>query len=246
MPTGSRPSVTSPEYAIINQRRNQGGSYYVLGHLLNENLGGTGDEWKNLTPLTRSANSEHERIAEARVKTAVSAGNIVYYKVEAIYGRDLVTTTDKKKNEIMKHEVNVPDKLKCEAKMITPKKVSGSDKETKTPLVAEGTIIDNKISQEPKDYDLKGIKLAPVYLDSGKVREIADIRDFDTPLAEKIVAAVKEKNKIKNPVRFIYDLAAYKFDNGREFTDRQQKLIENRPDHVRLYEINPFENSKNK
>ena len=233
MPAGSSPSKTSDEFAIINQRRNQGGSYYVLGHLLNQKLGGTGGDWKNLTPLTRTANSEHERIAEARVKTAVSAGNIVYYKVVAHYGYSRVTTTDKVKNEIMKHEVNVPTHLECEAEMITPKEVSGSNKKTTTPLVPAETTIKNEISQNPKDYDLEGIKYPPVYLDSGKVDEIADIRGFDTPLAEKIVAAVKEK---KTRFASFSDLAAYTFKNGREFTDRQQTLIKERPDHVRLYE----------
>lgn len=236
MPAGSRPSVSSPEFAIINQRRNQGGSYYVLGHLLNENLGGPGNTWKNLTPLTRAANSEHERIAESRVKTAVSAGNIVYYKVEAHYGRPLVSTTDKVKKEIMKHEVDVPTKLECEAEMITPKEVSGDDKETRTTLVAPGTTINNEISQDPKDYDLTGIKHDPVYLD-GKADDIASVDGFDKRLADKIVAAFKEKNKIEK-TRFVsFDaLADYKFADGGEFTKLQKDAIKGRPDHVRLYE----------
>jgi hypothetical protein len=88
MPAGSVPAPPHLQsFEVINQRRNQGGSYYVKGHLLNNNLGGTGKDWENLTPLTREANSAHERIAEARVKNAVAAGNIVYYKVHAKYGR---------------------------------------------------------------------------------------------------------------------------------------------------------------
>jgi hypothetical protein len=59
---GSAPSrsLHTPAYTRLNQRRSRigaSGSYYVLGHLLNHNLGGPGDTWRNLTPLSQGANN---------------------------------------------------------------------------------------------------------------------------------------------------------------------------------------------
>ncbi len=59
---GSTPdrSLHTPAYTRLNQRRSSigaSGSYYVLGHLLNHNIGGPGDTWRNLTPLSQGANN---------------------------------------------------------------------------------------------------------------------------------------------------------------------------------------------
>ena len=58
---------------------------YVLGHLLNRELGGKGNMF-NLTPITKKANSEHSSRFEEDVKAWVSKGRVVYYKVTADYG----------------------------------------------------------------------------------------------------------------------------------------------------------------
>ncbi|WP_111669040.1 eCIS core domain-containing protein [Algoriphagus litoralis] len=148
-PHGSRPSVNHTRYDQINQRKRGRGAYYIKGHLLNERLGGTGADWKNLTPLTRRANSEHERIAEARVKTAVNAGNMVYYKVEAQYGRSLTTDPDPIINSIKAAEIDIPNRLICQAELITPASISASGREERTTLIPSGTIINNDISSDP-------------------------------------------------------------------------------------------------
>lgn len=147
-PHGSRPSVNHPRYDLINQRKRGAGAYYIKGHLLNERLGGTGANWKNLTPLTRRANSEHERIAEARVKTAVNAGNMVYYKVEAQYGRTLETDSDPVINSIKSAEVDIPTRLLCHAELITPPSLSSTGREERTTLIPAGTVINNDISTD--------------------------------------------------------------------------------------------------
>lgn len=50
-------SLHTPAYSRLNQRRKaRGRSYYVLGHLLNKKIGGPGDTWRNLTPLSQGAN----------------------------------------------------------------------------------------------------------------------------------------------------------------------------------------------
>ncbi len=59
-------------YANINVRRMGGGAYYIRGHLLNDNVGGPGNDWKNLTPLSQQANGDHKRDWENDLKTAVN------------------------------------------------------------------------------------------------------------------------------------------------------------------------------
>jgi hypothetical protein len=239
MPAGSVPAPPHlRSFEVINQRRNQGGSYYVKGHLLNNNIGGTGKVWENLTPLTREANSAHERIAEARVKNAVDAGNVVYYAVQAEYGRSAPKSPNRTIQDIMKEEVDVPKKLICEAALVTPAKVSSSGRETRTPLVPAGTEIKNNISQKPADYDLIGIRRETVYLDSGKVDVIASIEGSDRRLAQKIVDAYDDKG---SQFGSMVALAEYKFSNGDTFTKLQAKTILKFSDrgYVRLYERDP-------
>jgi hypothetical protein len=151
-PHGSRPSVDHTRYDKINRRKRGNGAYYIKGHLLNERLGGTGADWKNLTPLTRRANSEHERTAEARVKTAVNAGNMVYYKVVAQYGRSLTIDPDPTINSIKAAEIDIPNRLVCQAELITPASISASGREERTSLIPSGTIINNDIASDP--YEL--------------------------------------------------------------------------------------------
>jgi hypothetical protein len=239
MPTGTRPRLEDPSFNIINKRRNQGGSYYILGHLLNQNLGGTGTDPTNLTPLTREANSAHERIAEARVKTAVEAGNIVEYKVTAIYGRSTGTNADPEIQEIMNHEVDVPTSLLCEATTITPASMAASGAETRAPLVPAGTPIPNVIGQATADYDLIGVRRTRVYLNSGNAADIGGIQGVGSQLAVKIIAAYEDK-VISTGTRFVsFDaLADYRFSDSRTFTGNQKNTVRGLTalDYVRLYQ----------
>lgn len=163
---GSSPfdNTTGTTYDIINRRRYGNGSYYVKGHLLNDNLGGTGRSWRNLTPLKGSVNTAlHERIVEARVKNAVNAGNVVNYSVTAIYGRsnanalkaavDAYTppqpaTYDKTSvKEIIDAEMDVPVRLVCNATLVDPANPAA----TPAPLV-NNVSIENSLEQNPQDY----------------------------------------------------------------------------------------------
>ncbi|MEF8702426.1 MAG: DUF4157 domain-containing protein [Candidatus Accumulibacter sp. UW26] len=87
---GSPPSrsLHTPAYARLNQRRSRigaSGSYYVLGHLLNHNIGGPGDTWRNLTPLSQGANNRRSDSMlhgfEKLVKDAVDATQVTDRKV---------------------------------------------------------------------------------------------------------------------------------------------------------------------
>jgi hypothetical protein len=71
-PRGSEPAVNSTNFSYINVRKDGSGSYYVKGHLLNDNLGGPGNTWANLTPINRDANKAHQLNFEDAVKTDVN------------------------------------------------------------------------------------------------------------------------------------------------------------------------------
>lgn len=61
---------------------------YRLGHLLNHHLGGPGNDWRNLTPISPSANTSHLNDVEKNIKTLVGPphNRWVKYQVVADYG----------------------------------------------------------------------------------------------------------------------------------------------------------------
>lgn len=72
---GSGPSKDDGHWQILRKRMNGGTTYYIRGHLLNDNLGGPGNTWDNLTPLTQEANNRASdsmlHMFEKQVKTEV-------------------------------------------------------------------------------------------------------------------------------------------------------------------------------
>ena len=102
-PIGSSPSVgNDTNFEYINIRRKDNGSLYVKGHLLNDNLGGPGSTWKNLTPITGAANTDHKNNFEKIPKIAVNGtdarisqspkkpvGAMQNFSCVATYGRSL-------------------------------------------------------------------------------------------------------------------------------------------------------------
>jgi hypothetical protein len=85
---GTRPAVSGNSiFDTLNIRRRGKGSYYVLGHLLSQELGGLGNDWCNLTPISRGGNNVHERI-EALMKPKPGDTPTAYvYVVTPTYGR---------------------------------------------------------------------------------------------------------------------------------------------------------------
>ena len=59
-------------------------NYWVRGHLLNHNLGGPGEK-RNLTPITKRANSEHHNVIERVLKDAAE-DSMIHYSVKPVYG----------------------------------------------------------------------------------------------------------------------------------------------------------------
>lgn len=84
---GSKPSVrpswwpgcTGPGVAWITK-------YMVQGHLLNEHLGGPGNTMDNLTPITKSCNSQHHAKVEKAVKN-LAKNRLLRYHVTADYSK---------------------------------------------------------------------------------------------------------------------------------------------------------------
>ena len=166
---GSGPtSSANASYAILNQRRDKGNptaSYYVKGHLLNESIGGPGD-WDNLTPLSRTGNSDHESQVESLVKAAWNSGAVVEYHVTANYGRagnaSAIPDTDPDaatKKAIIEEEKNVPQSLKCEAHIME----KTSDKFAKTDKKIVVTTVTNPVEQEPDSYVVSGASTVKSY-----------------------------------------------------------------------------------
>lgn len=88
---GGPPSVVPPWWPTPTNEpsaavRNYFSKFVVQGHLLNNQLGGPGDDMQNLTPITRSTNTTHFTNVEREVKREVLTNNMwVEYRVRAFY-----------------------------------------------------------------------------------------------------------------------------------------------------------------
>ena len=107
----------------LDKRLKGGSKYYVLGHLLNDNLHGPGNTFDNLSPITVSANGLHETQVESLIKTGIDNDRIFKYKVEAKYNRSynglmynyFMARGDTVRAEIVEAEQYVPDQFLCTA-----------------------------------------------------------------------------------------------------------------------------------
>ncbi|WP_328467114.1 eCIS core domain-containing protein [Streptomyces sp. NBC_00448] len=97
----------------------------VQGHLLNENLGGPGNTLTNLTPLTKTGNSNHLHYAEANVKKEIKNGNVVEYEVVAhfdgITGRDLGASGSVAADIDQNYQYVIPSHLACDVQVYDPR-----------------------------------------------------------------------------------------------------------------------------
>jgi hypothetical protein len=141
-PVGSEPKtgLTNDGYDALNYRRNGDSTYYIKGHLLNGYLGGTGADFRNLTPLSRTANGEHDRKVETKVIDAIKKGKTVDYEVIPQYGRGAETPITGKKGKVKEVEQYVPKHLDCVA--------TEMDETTEK--------YDKTIVSEPIDNDISG------------------------------------------------------------------------------------------
>jgi hypothetical protein len=86
---GSVPSVRPAWWAAMTSDpgtdKNWVSNNIVQGHLLNHNLGGPGNDMRNLTPFAKSTNSQHHSYVEKMAKAIKARGNIAEYKVTVDY-----------------------------------------------------------------------------------------------------------------------------------------------------------------
>jgi hypothetical protein len=182
-------------YDVLNLRRQTGGaSYYIRGHLLNDNLGGKG-QWYNMTPLSREGNHQHESLVESTVKAAVDSGAIVEYAVRPRYisrnkAASLRKTFEERgdpqaetKAAIAQAEEHVPDAMHCEAWILEKQGAGFTHKQQ-----ILQTDVENPVKQEPESYHLEGAPPPPpVYLSEATVAQMAtvpEIGDLAAPIAE--------------------------------------------------------------
>lgn len=116
-PVGSVPGVSNNGYNVLSYKRNGSSTYFILGHLLNHNLGGSGNDFRNLTPLTRKGNKDHNVDIEETVKEDLNAGKVINYTVEPVYTKNTLKNKPAD-NKIPKYQKEV---IEMEEK--TPKSV---------------------------------------------------------------------------------------------------------------------------
>jgi hypothetical protein len=115
--TGSQPSVTGGHWDNLKKRKTSMGAadtFFIRAHLLNDNLGGPGNNWHNLSVLSQQANNRdwygsgsHETAVESRLKGPLSeAGKGFIYVVTANYSRSRNTTLINLINDLINHKNN--------------------------------------------------------------------------------------------------------------------------------------------
>ncbi len=128
---GSSPKETNPVYQALFLRKKGNGSYYVRGHMLNDNIHGPG-VLKNLTPLSQKGNKNHLIEAEEAIKTAVQSGAVVRYTIDAQYAYSVSVPDDDEElqkagidsaewenvRKVREAENNVPKGLTVEADLL--------------------------------------------------------------------------------------------------------------------------------
>ncbi|MDX1670858.1 MAG: DUF4157 domain-containing protein [Balneolaceae bacterium] len=165
-PPGSKPKVSNPVWERLNLRRSGKGSYYILGHLLNQKLHGSGTTWKNITPLSRSGNAKHETDVESKVKSAVDKGKVVSYDVKVTYGRttgplkEITSSNDPRKAnkvKVAEAEKYVPQSITCSAEEVDPKSGEPLKNSESNDLPLVNKVVPNPVEQNSiTDYQVIG------------------------------------------------------------------------------------------
>jgi hypothetical protein len=170
-PGGSSPSIEGPDWLTLKRRYTGEGTTYIRGHLLNDHLGGPGNTWTNLTPLSRSANSSMSARFEEPVKTKVLTDKrAVHFVVTANYGRthplsSWVSDLDQSENpddrviaDIIRVEQKIPQTIQCEADILPGNGPAQRIAPPPFPIVIEPA--------DPDHYQLGPDPIQPFYVDA--------------------------------------------------------------------------------
>jgi len=229
-------SSANATYAALNERRDSpgGASYYIKGHLLNEQLGGKG-VWDNLVPLSRSGNAQHEVQAESTVKKTVDLPAIVEYSVVPNFGARsdkaaLLNAIDKSAEST---EVKRVKSAIVEAEDMAPHSMTVQAHILDESLKKKGTVlsksIPNAIERSYSSYHLSSSpKPIPVNLSVDGVDKIMTLPGIGEVLAQRIVQARVDRGG----KRFSsYEQLA---EEVKGIGDEKMKALD-QAGHVRLY-----------
>ncbi|WP_418320188.1 eCIS core domain-containing protein [Piscinibacter sakaiensis] len=167
-PPGDQPSVSGGLWDTLGRRRQGGTTYYIMGHLLNHHLGGTGSSWANLTPMTGSMNTTFSSRFEERAKQRVHDQNVALrFEASVRFGRGARTAEQQR----LRATANPDDALVADiiaAEQHVPTQVSASAADLGdgppgtspvAPFNETHTIVD-----DPDLYDVTGTPRQPAYV----------------------------------------------------------------------------------
>jgi len=214
---GDEPSLGGGRWDHLNRRRHGGGSYYILGHLLNHHLGGPGNTWANITPLTRSANSQMSSSFEETVKRAVNTEQRpVYFKVRAHFDgqpvrADLVSGLRSADNpndderaiaDVIEAEQSVPTRVTGEAREIPAGAAPGTPPSRSGPEIAR-LDVRNQIETDPSEYVVGDAARTTVYLSSAPLEQLRQLPRVDDELARRIQERASRVGPFRTSAQFL-------------------------------------------
>ncbi|WP_062056999.1 DUF4157 domain-containing protein [Aquimarina longa] len=164
------------KHGVLDLRKGESGSrpYYLRGHLLNGNLHGPND-WKNLTPLTYTANTAHKDKIESELTSHLTSDGqpltsdqrAFKYIIIAQYGRGVNTSAKQAVDsstdpEVMAHAGTIKEVIDAEA--FVPRHLTIRAIELKPndngdwveDSVVFNDTIPNTIEQTPGSYNISG------------------------------------------------------------------------------------------
>ncbi len=259
-PPGSEPTADSDAWKklLLRKPKSGGGSLYVRGHLLNHNIGGPGNDWRNLTPITQDANNRGGgsmlKAFETPVKNSVDAGNAVHFKVTPGYTRQTPGVLSKLDpvpagktaaerdmiRKIATEEAKIPINVVCHAEEYDP---LSDDKKSvppdpKLPSKVLNVPVPNTIATDNvDDYALEASPTPP----AGRIDDPVAMENAQVPsaLAGQIAEAVKEINRREGKV--VNAIAALKAPLPSQFAQIQILHDDNK---IKAQTKNPFTQDK--
>lgn len=205
---GSDPKQTNRVYEDLFYRKEGGRSYYVRGHLLNENLHGEGI-LTNMTPLSQAGNKNHLRAAEEPIKIAVLGGAIVDYIIVVEYGRSVPDVSDAQLEAAgfeSDHDKDIVRRIR-KAEQFVPQGISlksnymkkDGDRYVKDKVLLNKNSIINPVDLNLKNYKIDSERIKLVSVKTGTVTEIAKNSGLNRYQAEVMQ---KASNLIPNLSQF--------------------------------------------
>lgn len=219
-PRGSDVDNDSELWKVLRRRRKGAGSHWIQGHLLNNNLHGPGNDPRNLTPISREANAQHEQQVESLVKRAVQRVGpddkgrqpVVSYEVEAKYdevGPAPDASVTESARETMDAERYLASRLVCTAAYVQ-ESTPGTWTEVPDGRIVSGVEIRNRPLPGPFEPDADSA--GPFSLDEDNAADqLATVPGLPTEIYAS--AAVRQR---------IIDAARGK----REWADFEQEVVE--------------------